>query len=139
MGYAEVSDLEARWRPLTEDERARAAVLLEDASALIDAYGEADASDPGAERALKAVACAVVQRAMSSAATDAYGVTQQSMTAGPYTQSWSYSNPTGDLYLTKSEKKMLGFTDGYIGSIRPHIRPYGRGVRWCESRRCSRD
>ena len=121
MGYAEVSDLEARWRPLTDEEAARASALLDDASALIDAYGQVDPSDPDTGRALTAVVCAMVQRAMSSAATDAYGVTQQSMTAGPYTQSWSYSNPTGDLYMTKAEKKMLGLASGYIGSIRPMV------------------
>ena len=121
MRYAEVSDLEARWRPLTDDEAARASVLLEDASALIRSLGEVDGTDPDHAGALCAVTCAVVQRAMSASATDAYGVTQQSMTAGPYTQSWSYSNPTGDLYLTKSERKMLGLTGGYIGSIRPMV------------------
>ena len=121
MRYAEVSDLEARWRTLTDDEQAKASVLLEDASALIDSMGEVDSSDPASAKLLCAVTCNVVQRAMSSASMDSFGVTQQSMTAGPYTQSWSYSNPTGDLYLTRAEKKSLGLTNGYIGSIRPMI------------------
>ena len=73
--------------------------------------------------AARIVSCNMVIRAMS-AAQDTFGLSQSSMTAGPYTQSWTYSNPSGDMYLTKAERKMLGISGGYIGSIRPKVAPY---------------
>lgn len=109
MAYADVSDLESRWRELTEEEQARAAVLLDDASAMLAASVEVDESDEQQMALLKIVTCNMVQRSMSTGG-DMYGVTQQSMTAGPYAQTFNYANPTGDLYITKSEKRLLGIS-----------------------------
>ena len=121
MAYADVSDLEARWRELSNAEQERAEVLLEDASAVLDSLVDVDETDTEQLELCKIVVCAMVQRAMVVGEADAYGVTQQSMTSGPYTHSWTYSNPNANLYLTKAEKKMLGIGGGYIGSIRPMI------------------
>jgi len=118
MAYATVADLEARWHTLSASEQARAAVLLDDAAAILDALGTYDETDETMVSNLKAVSCNMVIRAMG--ATDV-GLTQGSMTAGPYTQSWSYANPSGDMYLTKMDKRLLGISSGYIGSIRPQI------------------
>ena len=109
MAYADVSDLEARWRELSTDEQARAAVLLDDASAMLAAAVMVDESDAQQYTLLKIVCCNMVQRAMSTS-DDAFGATQQSITAGPYTQSFSYSNPSGNMYITKAEKRMLGIS-----------------------------
>ena len=119
MAFADVSDLESRWRELSTDEEARANVLLDDASAMLSALVEVDSSDAGQAELLKMVCCDMVIRAMSATAADTFGVSQTSMTAGPYTQSFSYSNPSGDMYLTKLEKRLLGISTGYIGTIRP--------------------
>lgn len=119
MAFADVSDLESRWRELSTEEEARANVLLGDASAMLSALVKVDSSDYEQSELLKMVCCDMVIRAMSATASDAFGVSQTSMTAGPYTQSFSYSNPSGDMYLTKLEKRLLGITTGYIGSIRP--------------------
>lgn len=122
MAYADVDDLEARWRPLTPEEQERAAVLLDDASAFLDGLVEPDRRVCGeADGVLRMVVCNMVQRAMVATSADAFGVSQQSMTAGPYTQSWTYANPSGDFYLTKMERRLLGVGTGYIGSIRPMI------------------
>jgi len=121
MAYADVSDLEARWRELSTAEQERAEVLLEDASAVLDSLVDVDETDTEQLEICKIVVCNMVQRSMVASEADAYGITQQSMTAGAYTQSVTYSNPSGDFYLTKMEKKMLGITNGYIGSIRPMI------------------
>jgi hypothetical protein len=121
MAYADVSDLEARWRTLTDDEQARAAVLLDDASAMLAALVTVDDTDEQQAALLKIVTCNMVQRAMSVASDDGvdlYGVTQQSMTAVGFTRQLSYANPTGDLYITKAEKKMLRI-GGKIGVARP--------------------
>ena len=109
MAYADVSDLEVRWRTLTDDEQARAEALLDDASAMLDAYITVDETDEKQLNLLKIVVCNMVERAMSTGG-DMYGVTQQSMTAVGFSQQFSYANPTGDLYITKAEKRMLGIS-----------------------------
>lgn len=113
MAYADVSDLEIRWRTLTDDEQTRAEALLDDASAMLDAYVTVDETDEQQLKLLKIVVCNMVERAMSTVTTDGvdlFGVSQQSMTAGPYAQTFNYANPTGDLYITKVEKRMLGIS-----------------------------
>lgn len=121
MAFADVSDIEARWRTLTVDEKARAAVLIEDASAVLSKLVAVDPNDEQQDALLKTVCCNMVIRAMSATESDMFGVSQSSMTAGPYSQSMNYANPSGDMYLTKMEKRLLGVTSGYIGSIRPKI------------------
>ena len=39
---------------------------------------------------------------------DAAGISQSSQTAGPFTESLTYANPAGDLYLTNAERTSLG-------------------------------
>lgn len=114
MAYASHADIEARWRELSATEEAQADTLCDDASAIIDALVTVDESKL---ELAKVVVCNMVIRAMSASQSDAYGLSQSSMTAGPYTQSWSYANPSGDMYLTKLDRQMLGIGQGYIGCI----------------------
>lgn len=100
--FATVEDLEARWRTLSTDEQAVATVLLDDASAMIRATCP-DATDADI---LKLVVCAMVKRAMLAA--DAPGVKTTQETAGPFSQSYTYANPMGDMYVTAAEKRLLG-------------------------------
>lgn len=118
MAYATIADLESRWRTLTSDEQAVALTLLDDAAVLIDSMGT-----PSSPAAALIVSCDMVRRSMSMSQADAYGLSQASMTAGPYAQQWTYANPTGEMYLTRTERKMLGFLGGSIGFARP---AYGR-------------
>ena len=105
VAFATVDDLAARWRALSDAEKAQASVLLDDASDLIRTTCRSYA---GVDRStLKRIACAVVKRAML-AGEDVAGVSQHTETAGSYSESYSYSNPAGDLYLTKTEKTSLG-------------------------------
>ena len=91
MVYAEVSDLEARWRTLTEAERARAASLLADAALRIDVHAPLGAESTVQElQARLVVSCNMVQRSM--AAGDGPGLTQGSETAGPFSASWTSSS-----------------------------------------------
>ena len=119
MAYAAVSDIEARWRDLSTSEEARAGVLIDDASAMLTALVDVDASDAGQAALLKAVCCNMVIRSMIATEGDTFGLSQQSVTAGPYTQMSSFVNPSGDMYLTKTEKRLRGVTSGYIRDIRP--------------------
>lgn len=101
--FASSSDLKDRWPAMTDTTVAD--TLLADASQLIrdTCPGWAAAS----EATLKAITCAMVKRAMI-AGSDNAGLSASQETAGPFSQSWTYSNPTGDLYLTKTEKQRLG-------------------------------
>lgn len=103
--FAEVSDLEARWHALTGDERAKAEALIADACDLI--VTTCPNWRTASAQTLKRITCAVVKRAML-ARDDMTGVTQGTQTAGSYSESFTFSNPSGDLYLTASEKESLG-------------------------------
>jgi hypothetical protein len=124
MAFALVSDIEARWRNLSTTEETRASTLIDDASAMLASLVTVDVHDEQQAALLKTVCCSMVIRAMSSSEADNFGVSNASMTAGSYTQSWTYKNPSGDMYLTKLEKKLLGIASGYIGSIEPEINGY---------------
>lgn len=105
MAYATVEDVEARWRTLSTEENARAAVLIEDAAVRIDA--ECPPADPIDDlEARKIVSCEMVKRALA-AGDSGIGVTSVQMGAGPYQETKQFSNPTGDLYLTKGDKRLL--------------------------------
>ena len=119
MAYATVQDLEARYGALTDGQQERASVLLDDAAVLIDSAATIDTE--ARESAARVVSCAMVNRALQAAESDAYGVSQATMTAGSYSQSMSFANPSGDLYFTSTEKALLGISGGYIGSIQPRI------------------
>lgn len=122
MLFADVSDIEARWRTLDSAERDRAQALIQDASAaLTKLVHDIDEEDDEQMQLLNLVCSNMVIRVMSATAADTYGASNMSMTAGPYTQQWTYSNPSGDLYVTKFEKRLLGITSGYIRSIRPML------------------
>lgn len=120
MAYADVSDLESRWRELSTDEQARAAVLLDDASAMLAQLVDVDETDEQQAALLKTVCCSMVTRTMSATESDSFGASNMSMTAGVYSQSWSYANPSGDMYLTRLEKKMLGIGGNKYRSIQAH-------------------
>lgn len=124
VAFATVDDLEARWRPLTSAEQDRAEVLLDDAAVYLSTFVTVDDSDQAQADVLKVVSCSMVQRVMSSD-VDTFGVSQASMTAGSYTQSMTFANPSGDFYLTAMEKRLLGIASSKLGTIRPK-------VGWCE-------
>lgn len=120
MAFALVSDIESRWRDLSTDEESRAAVLIDDASAMLAAQVVVDDTDEKQAALLKTVCCNMVIRAMAATQAETFGVSNASMTAGSYTQSWTYSNPSGDMYLTKMEKKLLGIGSGKYRAIQAH-------------------
>jgi hypothetical protein len=119
MAYATLEDLEARRGVLDPDDREKAAALLDDAAVILDGLVTIDGSEEQ-ETLLMIVSCNMVSRALSTT-PDAYGVSSLSTTAGVYSESLQYANPSGDMYLTKLEKRLLGVTTSYIGYIRPII------------------
>lgn len=106
--YATVEDLQSGWRDLSPEEITTATELLARASRKCRAEVpslDARITNTKVEAELVGdIVCDMVKRALSS--VDA-GLTQVSETAGPFTQSRTFSNPSGDLYLTKAEKRQL--------------------------------
>ena len=119
MTYAEVFDVEAGFRTLSEDERARCNALLAEAAILIDAYNPA--AGDGAKRL---VSCRMVRRVLGDGSGgDAplypMGASQGSASALGYTQSWTLTGGTaGELYLSRLDKKLLG-VGSKIGAYSP--------------------
>jgi len=116
MAYATYSDVETRLnKSFTADEQNLCNALLDDATVIIDAYNK-DAD----EDAKKLVSCRMVIRAIGNMDVDLpIGATQASSSALGYSQSWTMSNgSTGELYLSKLEKKLLG-CGNKIGSSNP--------------------
>ena len=114
MSYATVEDVKARYNmPLNEDV---CTTLLADAAVVIDTY------NPNASKDAKTVvSCRMVIRALgiNGDADVPIGATQGTMSALGYSQSWTLANgATGELYLSKLDKKLLGIGNK-IGSHSP--------------------
>ena len=120
MAYATVADVQARIEyTLTEDQQEVCSTLLDDAAVLIDACKATASAD-----AKKVVSCRMVIRSLgdpedTTLASAPVGATQGSMSALGYSQSWTIgSGALGELYLSKTDKRMLGM-DNAIGSYSP--------------------
>lgn len=121
MQFATVEDFKLRFTNTVAD--ARLNILLQDASNLITSlytqcYGLE--YERGAhldfEDNVCAVTCNVVSRALATP-TELYGVSQFSESVGEFSNSATFSNATGDMFLTKSEKARLGLNKGRIKSV----------------------
>ena len=107
MGYASVDDITSRCRrTMSEGDAKVIELLIDDAAIIIDTYNAEASTD-----AKKLVTCNMVVRAMG---TDEdvpvpIGTTQGTVSALGYSQSWTMgSGSTGELYLSKLDKKLLG-------------------------------
>lgn len=117
MAFATPDDLSSRWRQLSPSETDRAEALLDDAAIYLEAeFRRCDKTiDPEDEfllSALKIVSCSMVKRVLASSGTTALGIdgdfTQLSKTAGSFTEQYTFANPSGDMYITAREYKLLG-------------------------------
>lgn len=105
--YATVEQLAAAWTGYEPGMEGVARSALSFASAAISSMLGGRSVDPDL---LRGVTCRVVARMLQS--TELGGVTQESWTASPYGGSVSYANPTGDIYLTAFERRLLGIDGG---------------------------
>lgn len=134
--FATVADLEAAWKPLTLDEKARAEVLLLQASNYLRqiAYNNQKdiddlilADSTGVYGAnVKMVVISSVQRSIASPVDMMPDASQWSQSASPYSESMSFSgNVSSTLYFKDKELKLLG-----IGSVAGNLSfSVLRGVR----------
>ena len=108
--FATVANLEAFWRPLTDTEKTRATSLLKLASDRLRMIGVRMGVDVDARKAdsdaygstLSWVVMEATKRAMLTP-IDGAPVDTFSQTAGPYSENYKFSNPSGDLWYKKSE------------------------------------
>ena len=117
--YASLKDIQDRLKvEMTDEEEKVCDALLEDAALIIDTFNA-----NAAEKAKKIVSCRMVLRALNigSDADIPFGASQGSETALGYAQSWTLGSggSTGELYLTKLEKSLLGKGGNSIGSYSP--------------------
>lgn len=114
--FATVDDYEARYGPC--DDRDRLSEILMDASLVIEAELAAAGKTPdGCDPDMLRQACrSMAERAVSAASTGApAGVTQFSQGAIGITESWSLANPNAEVYMTKTERRLLGIAGGRAG------------------------
>jgi len=109
--YATLTDLRAHWAALPVDREAEATQKLVEASTEIRAlYPDIDGRiamaklDPDIPRL---VVCRMVKRSMDAPDNQIAGVGQIQNTAGPFGQTFSFTNPDGNVYLSKSDKALL--------------------------------
>lgn len=115
--YATVSDLSTFWRPIEASEEARANDLLALASSRLRLYAnnsgfnldERIAADEDYSSAVKWVVMEATKRAMSTP-VDVPPVDSWSQAAGPYSENYKFTNPSGDLWFKKAELKTLGIS-----------------------------
>lgn len=117
--FATHTDVEARWRPLSDAEDAIADQLAIDASDMIrERWSDIDTRITNgvmSADSVKRVVAYMVKRAMIVG--DAEGLESQSQTAGPFAVSNKFSNPNGNLYFTAAE--VLVFEpEGSISKVR---------------------
>lgn len=117
MAYATVADVQERMiSTMSEAQETVCTALLEDAAVLIDTYA------PTADAEIKkVVSCRMVARAIGDGSDSGIpaGASQGSMSALGYSQSWTMAGgSTGEVYMSKTERKMLGVGDR-IGSYSP--------------------
>ena len=104
--FATVDDLKARWPDIPPGAEEHAEVLLEDASQFIlDVCPSAADVSAGTRRR---IVCSVVRRSIEAQSSPGAGMSQFQATTGPFTNSYTPTNPHGDFYLTKAEKSALG-------------------------------
>lgn len=114
MAYATYEDVQER-KELGKFNPTSVTTLLEDAAIIVDAYNKNALDD-----VKKVVSCNMVIRAIESSDEGVpIGTTQATTSALGYSQSWTNSNGSGELYLTKLDKKILG-----VGNRIGYFNPY---------------
>ena len=131
--FATLAQLEAFWKDVPDADEGRATILLELASNRLRLIGDdlnidvdnLVANSEAYETTIRWVVMESVKRAINTP-TDQPPVETWAQTAGPYSENYKYSNPSGDLYFKKSELNSLGlWGKQMLGSISTSQNLYG--------------
>ena len=115
--YATLDDLKAHWPGLPAGDEDEAVQKLHEASVEIRGnYPDVDTrliSGGLAPDIPRLVVCRMVKRAMDSPDVDEgmgtpSGVDSTQVSVGPFSRSFKFSNPDGNLFLSAADKKLLG-------------------------------
>ena len=119
MSFASISDYEDKYGSAGDDVALQA--WLDDATTHLTALlgGTLDPDDAAQAALLRTVCRDMAHRAYASVAPG-YGVTSYSQGANGFSESMSYANATGDLYLTKTERMLLGIGTQQVGWYDPY-------------------
>ena len=119
MSFATISDYEAKYGSVGDEDALQA--WLDDATVYLTALlgGSLDPEDAVQASLLMTVCRDMTHRAYASVAPG-YGVTSYSQGANGFNESMSYANATGDLYLTKAERLLLGIGTQQVGWYDPY-------------------
>jgi hypothetical protein len=125
--FATLEDLKARWPDFPAGADSHASVLLEDASQFI--LDTVPTAGMAAEATRRRIVCAVVRRAMPASGEVGYSSIQEA--TGPFSQTFTPVNPSGDFYLTKLERRALG--DGATKAFGVQVAGIGavQHLPWC--------
>lgn len=120
MSFATVSDYEAKYGEVADAERLQ--VWLDDVTTYLTKLlgNRYDATDEAQAAALRVVCRDCTHRAFESNAPG-FGVSNYSQSANGFTESMTYANATGDIYVTKNERKMLGIGGMSAGYLKPTL------------------
>ena len=127
--YATIEDLSTYWRPISPSETSRANMLLEIASSRLRieadkvdiALDDRVSYDDDYALAVKLVVMDAVKRALATP-IDTPPVDNYSQSAGPYSENYRFTNPSGDLWFKKAELRSIGIGTAKIGTIKPNTR-----------------
>jgi hypothetical protein len=115
--FVTLAELEAFWKDVGDTNEKRAEILLKLASNRLRLIGEGSDVDLDAEIAASPVYEANVQWVVMEAVKramltpmDQQPVDTFQQTAGPYSENFKYTNPSGDLWFKKSELAALGLS-----------------------------
>ena len=122
MAYATYEDIQRR-NGMDVLDSDYVTALLDDAAVIVDTYNK-----NATEAAKKLVSCNMVIRTIGSRDEGVpIGTTQATTSAMVYSQTWTNTNGSGELYLTKLDKKILGVgnrigcTNPYSGLIQEEV------------------
>lgn len=112
--FATVDDLSARTgQTYSTDEEERINTLLLDASVMLVERGfDPSETDEYRLAAAKTVVCNMVARKLGSDGL-ADSISQQTMTAGPYSETYTFANAGEALYVTRRELQSLHLIGGF--------------------------
>ncbi|MBF6301171.1 hypothetical protein IU459_27035 [Nocardia amamiensis] len=116
MAYATADELEDGWRTLSQAEKDRASVLLDDAAWWLGIWfkpfgdlAALAAADANLAQGLNILSRSMVRRAMTTGAVEGAQSTYQVM--GPFSTQIAFKNPDGNLYIYDSER------DGILAAL----------------------
>lgn len=128
--FATIQELRARWPDMPVGSDDHADVLLGDATQFIlDTCPLAERASVSTKRR---VVCAIVRRALQSDSAELAGFETTQFTSGPYSFGGRVSNPYGDFYLTRQEKKALGCGRQVAFGVQAFRSGYSIHAYWCD-------